>query len=71
MKKIKYKYITKESVRKIFWIGSIQGGLIWAIFSWLSTPFNNPLYVGLSNFGLVILAGTIGFCGGMLVKLKE
>ena len=72
MKKIKYKYITKNAVKLIFWTGGIVGATLWASFGGLAAA--NPLdalYPGLRDVGLVLVAGTIGFAGGLMLKVRE
>ena len=71
MQEIKYSYITRSKFKTIFWTGSIIGGLMWSIFGWLNAPTTTPIIEGLTFAGAVILSGTIAFCGGMLVRLKE
>jgi len=71
MKEIKYTYITRSKFKTIFYTGSIIGGLMFAIFGGLDAATPSNLYQGLRDFGLVLLSGTIAFCGGMLVRLKE
>lgn len=70
-KEIKYTYITRKKFKRIFYIGSITGALMWSIFGGLNAADPSNLYRGLCDAGLVLLTGTIAFCGGMFVRLKE
>ena len=72
MKQIKYTYITKNAVRLIFFSTAIIGATLWSTCAGLAivNPTNN-LYPGLRDAGLVLVAGVIGWAGGLMIKVKE
>ncbi len=71
MKQIKYTYITRNTVKGIFWTGCIIGGAMWSIFGGLDAATPSNVYQGLRDFGLVLLSGTIAFSVGLMIKVKE
>ena len=72
MKQIKYTYITKNAVRLIFFSAAIIGATLWSTCGGLAivNPTNN-LYPGFRDAGLVLVAGVIGWAGGLMIKVKE
>lgn len=69
---VKYKYLTKQQNRIIFYGGTIFGGLLYSgCFHWIKHVQWDPFIEGLSYAGAVLLGSTIAFLGGQLFKVKE
>lgn len=69
---IKYRYVTKDWNRKVFYIGTITGALLYSLcFYYIKMIKPSTLLEGLSYLGAVLLGSTIAFIGGQLFKVKE
>jgi hypothetical protein len=71
-KEIKYTYITKNAVRLTFCSIAIIGATLWSTCGGLAVVYpESNLYPGLRDLGLVLVAGIIGWAGGLMIKVKE
>jgi hypothetical protein len=69
---IKYRYVTKDWNRKVFYTGTITGALLYSFcFYYIKMVQPNDLLEGLSYVGAILLGSTIAFIGGQLFKVKE